>query len=68
VISATTCDPNLAAPSSEPLLLPRFVDTSPIGDSEFEGWLTGIASCLPRRTRRAHPEIHEVSAPARPSS
>lgn len=55
IASATTCDPGMAARTADPLLLPRFVDTSGISDIEFEGWLTGIASCLPRRTRRAHP-------------
>lgn len=55
--SATTCDPGMAARAADPLLLPRFVDTSGVSDVEFEGWLTGVASCLPRRTRRAHPAV-----------
>lgn len=57
IVSATTCDPGMAARTADPLLLPRFVDTSTISDVEFEGWLTGVASCLPRRTRRAHPAV-----------
>lgn len=55
VVSATTCDPGIASPASEPLLLPRFMDTGAIGDLEFEAWLTGVALCLPRRTTKAHP-------------
>jgi peptidoglycan/xylan/chitin deacetylase (PgdA/CDA1 family) len=58
IASATTCDPGMAAPNADPLLLPRFVDTGGISEIEFEAWLTGIASCLPRRTRHAHPAIH----------
>lgn len=58
ITSATTCDPGMAARTADPLLLPRFVDTTSVSDIEFEGWLTGIASCLPRRTRRAHPAVH----------
>jgi peptidoglycan/xylan/chitin deacetylase (PgdA/CDA1 family) len=56
--SATTCDPGMAARTAEPLLLPRFVDSNVVSDVEFEGWVTGVASCLPRRTRRAHPAVH----------
>jgi peptidoglycan/xylan/chitin deacetylase (PgdA/CDA1 family) len=55
--SATTCDPGIAAPSADPLLLPRFIDTSTIHDGEFEAWVTGVAPSLPRRTTKAHPRI-----------
>jgi peptidoglycan/xylan/chitin deacetylase (PgdA/CDA1 family) len=51
IASATTCDPGIAGRRSDPLLLPRFVDTDAT-DVMFEGWLTGMAPCLPRRTRR----------------
>lgn len=57
IASATTCDPGMATRSSERLLLPRFIDTSLTTDVEFEAWVTGIASCLPRRTKRAHPAL-----------
>jgi peptidoglycan/xylan/chitin deacetylase (PgdA/CDA1 family) len=55
--SATTCDPGIAAPGTDPLLLPRFIDTSTINDLEFEAWVSGVAPCLPRRTTKAHPSI-----------
>jgi peptidoglycan/xylan/chitin deacetylase (PgdA/CDA1 family) len=55
VASATTCDPGMADPGADRLLLPRFVDTCSVTELEFEAWVTGVASCLPRRTRRAHP-------------
>jgi peptidoglycan/xylan/chitin deacetylase (PgdA/CDA1 family) len=58
VVSATTCDPGLASRTCNPLLLPRFIDTATVPDVEFEAWVMGLASCLPRRTVRAHPEIH----------
>jgi peptidoglycan/xylan/chitin deacetylase (PgdA/CDA1 family) len=58
VASATTCDPGIADPTAERLLLPRFIDTCAVTDLEFEAWVTGVASCLPRRTRKAHPELH----------
>jgi peptidoglycan/xylan/chitin deacetylase (PgdA/CDA1 family) len=55
IVSATTCDPGLASRASDRLLLPRFVDTTGVADVEFEAWVMGVASCLPRRTIRAHP-------------
>jgi peptidoglycan/xylan/chitin deacetylase (PgdA/CDA1 family) len=57
VVSATTCDPDMASRESNALLLPRFVDTSLVGDVEFEAWVTGAACWLPRRTRVAHPQV-----------
>jgi peptidoglycan/xylan/chitin deacetylase (PgdA/CDA1 family) len=46
VISATTCDVGLAAAETNPLLLPRMVDTSRRTPLEFEAWLTGVADFL----------------------
>ena len=48
--SATTCDFGLCTPDSDPMLLPRYLDGTPISDLEFRGWLYGTASFLPRRT------------------
>jgi peptidoglycan/xylan/chitin deacetylase (PgdA/CDA1 family) len=53
IISGTTCDPGIAGRRTEPLLLPRLVDTSVLPEIEFEGWITGVASYLPRRSTRA---------------
>lgn len=52
VVSATTCDPGLASPSSDPLLLPRLVDVPTLAPVEFEAWLSGIADWIPRRPAR----------------
>ena len=49
IASATTCELGLASPSSDPLLLPRLIDVSGLSPLEFEGWVTGISSLLPRR-------------------
>jgi len=49
VVSATTCDPGIAARSSEPLLLPRLVDHEGLSTIEFEAWLTGAASLAARK-------------------
>ena len=51
VISATTCDTGFATADSNPLLLPRLVDTSMRTDLEFESWLDGIGQFLSRRRR-----------------
>jgi peptidoglycan/xylan/chitin deacetylase (PgdA/CDA1 family) len=49
VRSATTCEPGLACSSTHALLLPRLVDSSCLLPEEFEGWLAGVSSMLPRR-------------------
>jgi len=49
VVSGTTCEPGLAAPETNPFLLPRLVDGASLSEVEFEGWLAGLSSILPRR-------------------
>ncbi|MCU1304270.1 MAG: Polysaccharide deacetylase [Candidatus Sulfotelmatobacter sp.] len=50
VVSATTCDTGLATHASNPLLLPRLIDTSMRTDLEFESWLSGVGHFLSRRS------------------
>jgi peptidoglycan/xylan/chitin deacetylase (PgdA/CDA1 family) len=53
VISATTCDAGLASAQSDPLLLPRFVDTAGRSTTEFESWLAGVGDLLATRRNAA---------------
>ena len=68
--SATTCDPGLATTDTNPLLLPRFVDTDEVSPVVFESWVTGLAARLPRRTRRGGtgPAGHRIPTGRRYSS
>jgi len=54
VKSATTCFPGLASAASQPMLLPRLIDTLATSPVEFESWLSGVSALLPRRVIRAH--------------
>jgi peptidoglycan/xylan/chitin deacetylase (PgdA/CDA1 family) len=49
VVTATTCDPQIASPDSHALLLPRLIDTMDIPEVVFENWLSGCAAFLPQR-------------------
>jgi peptidoglycan/xylan/chitin deacetylase (PgdA/CDA1 family) len=51
VVSATTCETGLATAQDNPLLLPRYIDTSGRSDLEFESWLTGVGAFIPSRHR-----------------
>lgn len=53
IVSATTCDPALAAARTNPLLLPRFVDTTGRSSEEFESWLCGMSQFLTRARQPA---------------
>ena len=54
ITTATTCDPGLASAKSDPLLLPRVVDTSSFSPLDFEGWLTGMSSFFMPRKASVH--------------
>jgi peptidoglycan/xylan/chitin deacetylase (PgdA/CDA1 family) len=61
VRTATTCAPGLADRSSDPLLLPRFVDTTGQSSAVFEAWLSGFAALLPSsRRNRLDPARHQA--------
>lgn len=50
IVSATTCEAGLCTAQTDPLLLPRLVDTTGMTDLEFRSWLEGTADLLPRRS------------------
>jgi peptidoglycan/xylan/chitin deacetylase (PgdA/CDA1 family) len=53
VVSATTCDAGLAAPQTDSLLLPRFVDHQNRTQLEFDSWVTGVGDLLAVRRKAA---------------
>ena len=52
VRTAVTCEAGLATADTDPLLLPRLVDSTRLTRLEFEAWLSGVGSLLPRLPRR----------------
>lgn len=51
VTSGTTCIPGLASPQSNPLLLPRFVDTTTQSEVAFNAWVSGVAELIPKKRK-----------------
>ena len=49
VVSATTSEPEIATRATDPLLLPRFVDTMTVSERVFRTWLSGAAVFFPQR-------------------
>jgi peptidoglycan/xylan/chitin deacetylase (PgdA/CDA1 family) len=49
IVSATTCEPGWASPSSSPYSLARFCDSTSTRDLVFEAWTSGAAGLLPHR-------------------
>ena len=60
VQTATTCDPGLASSKTEPLLLPRLVDTSNLSALDVEGWMTGMSAFFMPRKASAHVQAADV--------
>lgn len=50
--TATTCVPGLANINTNPLLIPRFIDTSLTADIEFEAWNAGVRELLRKRVKQ----------------
>ena len=51
LLSATTCQPGLAAARSNRFMLPRVIDTCSLSRLEFEGWLEGVSDFFPQRSQ-----------------
>jgi len=49
IVSATTCEAGIGSRQSDPLMLPRYLDSAGVTDAEFRSWLTGIAAMIPAR-------------------
>jgi len=60
VQTATTCDPGLASSRTEPLLLPRLVDTSNLSALDVEGWMAGMSAFFMPRKASAHAQAADV--------
>ena len=48
IVSATTCVPDLASSNTDPLFLPRVVDSSSLTVGAFDGWLGGVTRWMSR--------------------
>jgi peptidoglycan/xylan/chitin deacetylase (PgdA/CDA1 family) len=46
IASATTSDLGLCSAKTDPMLIPRLIDTSYISDTGFESWLVGVGALI----------------------
>lgn len=53
ILSATTCEAGIAAPDSNPYLLPRFIDTTLTTAADFDAWVSGVGALLRAGKRRS---------------
>jgi peptidoglycan/xylan/chitin deacetylase (PgdA/CDA1 family) len=66
---ATTCVNGVAGPDTDPMLVPRFVDTMHQSDAVFEAWATGFAELMPkRRENRLDPARFEGMSQREPGT
>jgi hypothetical protein len=65
IISATTCEFGIATAKSDPLLLPRLVDSSGISLTEFRAFITGVGKFLPRRLHATNGEQADTGSQVR---
>jgi peptidoglycan/xylan/chitin deacetylase (PgdA/CDA1 family) len=66
--SATTCDPGMVEPETDPLLIPRLIDSAHLPDTTFEGWVTGLAALLPARRATPVQDFSGSTAAVTPTS
>jgi peptidoglycan/xylan/chitin deacetylase (PgdA/CDA1 family) len=59
VVSGTTCVPGYGHARTEPLLLPRFVDTGLVSEVEFRAWISGAMRFV---GARRGPKRHDVES------
>ncbi|MGP8243493.1 MAG: polysaccharide deacetylase family protein [Bryobacteraceae bacterium] len=50
--SATTCEAGLGCASTDPLLMPRFLDQQTVSAAVFGSWLAGVGDVLARQRQR----------------
>jgi peptidoglycan/xylan/chitin deacetylase (PgdA/CDA1 family) len=60
IATATTCDPDLATRTSNPLLLPRYVDTEVQTQDSFYAWISGVGGLLVRLGLSTNRRTHEM--------
>ncbi len=64
---ATTCVPDLASRETDPMLVPRFIDTMAQSNTVFEAWTSGFAALLPRKAKYRLDATRVASAPPAPT-
>jgi len=62
--SAATCEAGLVSKKSDLFLLPRILDSSQMGDEEFDAWICGVRDFFPKRIYPPNPsQLAQEPAP-----